>query len=45
MAARLGDPNTYRSLLGRELVAEYEALERELQRLYRAWEEAAEEVL
>ncbi|MFO7172374.1 MAG: ABC-F family ATP-binding cassette domain-containing protein [Bacillota bacterium] len=45
LAARLGDPETYRTPLGRELVAEYEALERELQRLYLAWEEAAEGVL
>ncbi|BDG60828.1 ABC-F family ATP-binding cassette domain-containing protein [Caldinitratiruptor microaerophilus] len=41
LAARLADPDTYRSPRGREIAARYQALERELERLYVEWERAA----
>ncbi len=38
----LADPETYRGPRGRELTAEYQAVERELERLYVEWEAAAQ---
>lgn len=39
---RMADPDIYKSATGREAVAEYQAVQAELERLYVEWEELAE---
>ncbi|HEY8347175.1 MAG TPA: ABC-F family ATP-binding cassette domain-containing protein [Symbiobacteriaceae bacterium] len=39
---RMSDPELFRTAAGRETVAEYNALQRELERLYLEWEQAAD---